>query len=116
MKGPFDREALLERIDGDAELLGELFEDFLADTEEHLETARSGVADKDAKVLYEGAHALRGCVANFCANPAFEVASELQNIAGASNHAAAPAVLAKLEAEVKRLTEALRALVAELTA
>jgi HPt (histidine-containing phosphotransfer) domain-containing protein len=116
MKGPFDREGLLERIDGDAELLGELFEDYLADTEEHIETARSGVADKDAKVLYEGAHALRGCVANFCAGPAFEVASELQNLASAGNHGAAPAALAKLEAEIKRLTEALRALVTELTA
>jgi two-component system, sensor histidine kinase and response regulator len=114
MKGPFDREALLERIDGDAELLAELFEDFLADTEEHLETARSGSADKDATVLYEGAHALRGCVANFCATGAFEIASELQNLAAAGNHAAAPAVFAKLEAEVKRLTEALRALVSEL--
>ena len=114
MKGPFDRDALLERIDGDAELLGELFEDFLADTEQHLETARAGVADKDTKVLYEGAHALRGCVANFCANPAFELASELQNLATAGNHAAAPATLAKLEAEVKRVGEALRALVDEL--
>ena len=116
MKGPFDREALLERIDGDVELLAELFEDYLADTEEHLETARSGVADKDAKVLYEGAHALRGCVANFCATPAFEIASELQNLAGAKNLGPAPAMLTKLEAEVKRLTEALRALVAEIQA
>ena len=66
--------------------------------------------------LYTGAHALRGCVANFCATPAFEVASELQNLATAENLGAAPAALAKLEAEVKRLTEALRALVAELQA
>jgi HPt (histidine-containing phosphotransfer) domain-containing protein len=114
MKGPFDREALLERIDGDAELLAELFEDFLADTEQHVEAAREGVAEKNAKLLYEGAHALRGCVANFCATPAFEIASELQNLATAGNLGAAPAVLAKLEAEVKRVTEALRAFVAEL--
>jgi two-component system, sensor histidine kinase and response regulator len=114
MKAPFDREALLERIDGDAELLGELFEDYLADTEEHLETARSGATDKDSKTLYEGAHALRGCVANFCATAAFELASELQNVASANNHAAAPAAFAKLETELKRLTEGLRALVDEL--
>jgi two-component system, sensor histidine kinase and response regulator len=114
MKAPFDREALLERIDGDAELLGDLFGDFLADTDQHLATARIGVSDKDFKTLYEGAHALRGCVANFCANAAFEIASELQNLASSENHAAAATALTKLEAEIKRVTESLRALVDEL--
>jgi len=111
--GRFDREALLDRLDEDLELLGELFEDYLEDKDEHLAKVRSAVASNDMKLLYDGAHALRGCVANFCANSAFKVATELQNQAGANQTSAVVATAQKLESEIDLLTQELRAFVAE---
>ena len=111
--GKFDRAALMDRVDQDVELLGELFEDYLEDKDEHLEKLRAGVSASDAKTVYEGAHALRGCVANFCATSAFEVATQLQNLATAGDMGAVPSTASRLEKELDALTEALRAFVSE---
>jgi len=113
MGARFDREALLDRIDEDVELLGELFQDYLEDKEDHLEKVRQAVESSDMKLLYDGAHALRGCVANFCANTAFKIATELQDLASANGVAQAGAVAAKLENEIEQLTKELRAFVEE---
>jgi len=111
--GRFDREDLLDRLDDDLELLGELFEDYLEDKEEHLGKVRTAISSGDMKQLYDGAHALRGCVANFCSNAAFQVATKLQDLANAGQTDQAPAVAAQLEKEIDMLTNELRAFIQE---
>jgi len=106
--GRFDREALRERIDDDMELLGELFEDYVEDKAEHLEKVRNAVASNDMKLMYEGAHALRGCVANFCAHGAFELATQLQEQATSGQAPGAIETAKQLEHEIDLLTEELR--------
>ncbi len=111
--GRFDAEGLLDRLDDDLELLGELFEDYLEDKEEHLGKVRKAIESADMTLLYDGAHALRGCVANFCANRAFEVATQLQDLASAGSSEQAKTLAGTLEKEIEQLTEDLRTFIAE---
>jgi HPt (histidine-containing phosphotransfer) domain-containing protein len=107
----FDREMLLERLDGDRELLGELFEDFLQDKDDHLTAAHAAIEGSSIKGMYDAVHALRGCVANFCATRAFDVACRLQErLRGDFSDDIAP-LFKELEAEIASLTTDLRAFV-----
>lgn len=107
----FDSEALLDRVDGDRELLEELLEDFLEDRAEHMARVHEGVESGDMKVLYDGAHGMRGCVANFCASTAFELATRLQELASAGGGAEAEGLARQLEASVEKLEAGLRAFI-----
>ena len=107
----FDRETLMERIDGDRELLAELFEDFLQDKDDHLENARTAIAASSLKGMYDAVHALRGCVANFCANRAFDVASELQDRLRNDWGDDIATMFKGLEGEIASLTDELRSFV-----
>jgi len=109
----FNRKGLLDRVDGDRELLVDLFGDFVADKDEHLEVARTGVKEGNLDAIYDGAHALRGCVANFCAAGAFELATQLQQHASEGRLDAAAKLLPQLESAIDQLTEALRSFVSE---
>jgi two-component system, sensor histidine kinase and response regulator len=111
MSEPFDREMLLERLDGDRELLGELFEDFLQDKDDHLKAGHAAIAASSIKGMYDAVHALRGCVANFCATRAFDVACRLQeHLHGDFGDDIAP-LFKELEGEIAKLTSDLRAFV-----
>jgi len=99
----------------------ELAEVFLADAPRMLEAIRASLAAGDAPALAHAAHALKGSVANFAAAEATGAALELERLAraGAPNEARAgalgPARAAhrRVEEEVARVCQALRAMVAE---
>ncbi len=80
MPEAFDDHALMERVDGDVEFLEEtiamLDEDSPALLDEIHAAARSG----DAAALIRPAHALKGMLANFCAEPAETAARELETM------------------------------------
>ena len=80
MLDAFDENALLERVDGDVEFLDEtiamLDEDCPALLDEIQAAARSG----DAAALIRPAHALKGMLTNFCAEPAETAARELEKM------------------------------------
>ena len=105
----FDREAALERVEGDFELLIELWGIFQEDEPKTLAELRSGVAAGDEWRVHRAAHALKGSVANFVAPEAVDAAQVLENLGRRGIiEGMRPALLA-LEDALDRLHEAMSA-------
>jgi PAS domain S-box-containing protein len=73
-----DESLALSRVGGDADLLKEVVELFLDDYPSTFEKIRNAVASRDASALEHHAHSLKGSVATFGANRAFEAAFALE--------------------------------------
>jgi PAS domain S-box-containing protein len=113
---PVDRAAALKRVDGDAELLSEIVDLFLADVEPLTEDIRAAVAARDATRIMRSSHRLKGSVATLAAKPAADAALRLEIMGRGSDLADADAAFAALEFELKRLVPALRAFVQDAAA
>jgi HPt (histidine-containing phosphotransfer) domain-containing protein len=110
-----DREAALERVDGDTALLSEIVDLFLNDVEALTDDIRQAVSAADATRIMRSAHRLKGSVATLAAGRATQAALRLETIGRNGEVHEAASAFAALEAEVIRLPQALKALVAELT-
>ncbi len=108
--GPaFDREAALERVGGDGELLVEIAGLFLEEAPVLLAQLRDALARNDASALERAAHSLKSSVGTFSAASAQESARVLETMGRENDLANAPKILARLEEQVARLDQALRA-------
>jgi two-component system, sensor histidine kinase and response regulator len=99
----FDRNAALARIDGDAALLADLAKLFCDESERMLTAVRNAVASNNADELHRAAHFLKGSVATFAAQPAFDAALKLEDMARAGNLTGVEETAASLAEEVARL-------------
>jgi two-component system sensor histidine kinase/response regulator len=106
-----DRVALLERVEGDRELLAEMVHLFQEDAPRLLAAMREALARGDMALLERSAHSLKGAAANLSAKSASAAAQRLES--DAKNKQAVPAQesLANVERAVVQLLPAL----AELT-
>ncbi|MGQ9525394.1 MAG: response regulator [Armatimonadota bacterium] len=109
----FDRSAALARLEGDAELLSELAAIFLEDSPRLMQKLRDALDRLDSEELARTAHTLKGSVANFAAQPAFDAAVHLETVANAGNMVDAEKAYQALVGEIERLRPALEALVEE---
>ncbi len=105
----FDETALMDRVDGDVEFLGETIAMLDEDLPGLLEQIRAAVAAGDAAALVKPAHALKGMLANFCAEPAQGAARELESMGREERLAGADAAVVRMEDETGRLMESLNA-------
>lgn len=105
---PFSTKTTLEQVDGDRDLLKELIDIFSGQTRQQLQILRESVAAKDAPTVRRAAHTIKGSVANFGAQPAFELAFCLEQMGADGALDQAPAALDALAAELVRLESALR--------
>ena len=103
-----DERALLERLNGDRRLLGELIGVFDGDCPRMLDAVRQAVEAGDAPALQTAAHKLKGSVANFSARGAVEAALRLETMARQRELDGAPEALAVVENEIARLRRALK--------
>ncbi|HEY3282434.1 MAG TPA: response regulator, partial [Armatimonadota bacterium] len=79
-----DRAALLERLDGDEEFVGEVVEAFLEDAPPRVSRLRAALSDGDFTVIREEAHSIKGASANIEARALSQIALDLE-IAGRDN-------------------------------
>jgi two-component system sensor histidine kinase/response regulator len=110
-----DKQAALERVDGDTALLSEIVDLFLSDIDALTDDIRQAVTAADASRIMRSAHRLKGSVATLAAGRATAAALRLENIGRSGDVNEAASAFAALEAEVVRLPHALKAMVAELT-
>jgi PAS domain S-box-containing protein len=94
---------VLERVQGDWDLLVELVEILKTEAPRLLGDINDAVAAGDARALERAAHRLRGSVASFGAVTATELAHIVENFAREGNLAAAEPAAARLTADVDRL-------------
>jgi CheY-like chemotaxis protein/HPt (histidine-containing phosphotransfer) domain-containing protein len=108
---PVDYAAVLDRVDGDLELLCELVELFCDSTPKQLSAIRDAVASGDSEALARAAHALKGAVGNFVPNGGvFEMTLKLEMMGRDGDLVHAEAARIALEKEIERLQSALIAL------
>ena len=107
MSEPFDKEELLEELDGDFEFLAGTYGMFTEDAGDLLKRLDEAVAKSDCNTVSTAAHTIKSMVGNFFATPAFQAALELETLGKSNDLADAPAKLEKLQLEVDRLGRAL---------
>lgn len=105
--GIFDRQAVLDRLLGDMELLGEVIEVFRASNPARVEEIRLALRTGDSLLLQRTAHALKSSVGNFSAGPASVAAARLEALGRDGRVAEAGALADELERELARLQDAL---------
>jgi len=99
----FDRAGLLERVEGDEELLGALVRLFLEELPHALEELHAAEQASDWTALARAAHKLRGALANLCVPVATVAAQNLESRAGEGDAIAARRGLETLTFELDRL-------------
>jgi PAS domain S-box-containing protein len=98
-----DRTAMLERVEGDHELLVEILNLFLEDAPRLLTAMHEALEQGDINVLERSAHSMKGAASNFSALVTAAAAANLEKRAGRGDKESSKAALATLEAAVNRL-------------
>ena len=104
---PYDRAKVLENFGGDEALLGEVAALFIAAWPENLARLRAALAAADAEALRGAAHAVKGSVANFCADRAVQAARQLEMTGRAGDLDQAAAQFEDVVARVEEVIAAL---------
>jgi CheY-like chemotaxis protein len=102
-----DRVALLERVEGDQELLAEMIRLFQEDAPRLLSTMRETLQRGDMAALEMSAHSLKGAVSNLSAKTTAAAALRLENDARNKDAESAKESLMELERTVSRLLPSL---------
>jgi PAS domain S-box-containing protein len=105
-----DRRALLDRLDGDTQLLGELIDIYLSESPSLLAAAQRALQEKNGQDLARLAHTIKGSAGNFIARAPFEPAERLEAFAEQGDFLRAQEAMSALEREMERLGRALLAL------
>jgi CheY-like chemotaxis protein len=103
----FDRQALLNRVAGDEELMDDVIRIFLEDCARQLTAIRGAVDQKSPDAIRSAAHALKGAAGNLSANRLFEAAGLLERIGAESRLDVAEAAWRRLSAEAAAVIDAL---------
>lgn len=109
----FDREELLNRVDGDRELLADVLVLFKESCPRILSEMEAAIRQSDAEALARAAHTMKGSVGNFAGKAAFQKAIELEDIARTGRLSTAQPVYEELSQEIGRLLPALTAFAQE---
>jgi two-component system, sensor histidine kinase and response regulator len=99
----FDMDDVLERLEGDRELLEEIVLLFTGECSGNMHAIRQALASGDAHLLERLAHTLKGASANLSAAAVSQAASRLEQLARAGNLASAGQSIENLQRETDRL-------------
>jgi two-component system, sensor histidine kinase and response regulator len=105
---PIDREALLNRVGGDEELLMEIVQLFLVDCPLRVAAIRDAVDGGNADDIRLAAHALKGSASNMSATALTAAARTLERIGTERRVEAAPAALRELASQAILALDVLR--------
>lgn len=105
----------LARVDGDSELLSELFKMFARQAPITLGNIRESVIHKDATAIEYGAHTLKGALSNFGANEAIQAAQRLEQIAHNGKTEHFEEAFRNVEKEIGQVLAAIDALESKVT-
>jgi HPt (histidine-containing phosphotransfer) domain-containing protein len=102
----FDRDEVMERVDGDIELLMEIVELFIKDYSKLMSNIKNAITQKDSRALARSAHTLKGSVGNFAADFVYNIALSLEVMGRNNDMTDAEEAYIKLEIEIERLIQA----------
>jgi two-component system sensor histidine kinase/response regulator len=99
-----DREATLERVEGDRELLSDLIKMFIAQTRKLLSDIRESIGRTDGATLERAAHKLKGTVGTFGARKVVESAQSLEISGRLAQWNGVEETFSRLETQIAQLT------------
>lgn len=106
-----DLSAALDRVDGDHDLFLTLAGMFIERSAEDVEAIRTALATQNFPMLSQQAHKLKGSALEFCAEATVLAAQRLEESARRSAVHDAQSLCHRVEAEVDRLTAALKGVI-----
>lgn len=106
---PLDFAAAMRVVGGDKALLVELAQVFLEELPVRLDELRAAVESRDPERTRLAAHNLKGALATLGATPARDLAYDLEQLGHTGGLATASGILARLEAELARVSDFLAA-------
>jgi two-component system sensor histidine kinase/response regulator len=98
-----DRDALLERVEGDLQLLGDIIELFKKDSVRQMATIQEAIRRRDAEFVKRAAHTLKGTCSNLGAHDAAAASLDLERFAAAQDFPRAEEALRSLEAHIDQV-------------
>lgn len=101
---------ILDRVDGDMEMLQEIINVFLATAPELLSKVKEALSQENALAVQETAHRLKGAVGNFSSQGPYHTVQELENLGKEGKFKDSSEVLKRLESEIGQIESQLRAL------
>jgi protein-histidine pros-kinase len=104
----YDRDAALARIEGDTELLHEMFRLFSDQAEQLMAEVSSATTARDGSKLERAAHKLTGSLGNLSAGRAYSAARRLETMGRKGDWTDADTACADLEQEMNWLQEELK--------
>jgi signal transduction histidine kinase/CheY-like chemotaxis protein len=107
----FDKKAALSLVDGDIDLLKEIAELFVRESDKQLAGIDRAIAGGDGKTLEHTAHKLKGSLGNFAAKKACDAALKLEITGREGDLSSAKEAHATLKKEIERLKPALAAFI-----
>jgi HPt (histidine-containing phosphotransfer) domain-containing protein len=99
----WDRNELIERLDGDQEFLCDLLQIFRDDCDANLQNARTALRERDLPGLMHVAHTMKGMLKSLCMNRAGEIAHALETCARQQQSELAESLLVELESAIAEL-------------
>jgi len=103
IKETVDVDALIERVDGDMDLLADIAGIFLERSGEALTCIQRAIISQDAKALETAAHSLRGYLVSLHAGRASEIALQLEMKGRLDDCVGVRYMYSKLEEEIELL-------------
>jgi len=88
-----DRDALIELLDGNPQLIITIVDSFLGDCTDYMEAIREAVEAENAQALEQKAHGLKGAAGSLRADPTRQAAETLEEMARAGEFSDAEAAL-----------------------
>lgn len=104
----FDREALLERVDGNRGLARELIDTFLEESPAMLASLRGAIDAEDGRGLERSAHGARGALLAVSAPEAALLAQQLETCARRAEFGRCAELMRALENEIVRVEREMR--------
>lgn len=106
----FDPRALLDRVHGDLNLLGELVDLFAVEVPGMLARIKKAIQDGSPSELERASHKIKGSMLQFSAHAAANIALQLEKTGQAGALAESGMLLEKLEKQIDALHQTLRAM------
>ena len=110
-----DRASLLERVEGDQDLLAEMIQLFLTDAPQLLDTMRNALQRGDMPLLERSAHSMKGAAGNMSAQVTVGAALHLEQSAKKGDSQSSKVNLEALESAVGNLLPILSSLCLEVS-
>jgi HPt (histidine-containing phosphotransfer) domain-containing protein len=105
-----DLEAVLERLNGNREILTVITEFFLEDAPQILDQLHRALRSHSIADVCCYAHSLRGLASTFAPNPVVELAAEIETRAKCGDVSHLPELIDQLDSEFPKLIDALTSL------